>query len=271
MVGADTWVNALAACSTNNPFSRGQSRLKQSVECAVAAARDALVVRADREVKIVMSSTIIAADHTVVERSFREWQAEHTQLEAQLAESFAALDAYQSNLDNWQRELAAEREELQQLRATIERDPAIDENHREQLEQLSNELSEARQKISSLTAALLERTEELRDLDHQRSEAEGELSHARTREQELAASLTAQQQGAEAQRLQWEQEISRLREEAEKAAVLAASGSHGEPGQNSEARSQTRSPGSAVLGSVMEQFGKLRQQRSMNRLNPKPR
>jgi chromosome segregation ATPase len=218
-----------------------------------------------------MSTTLIAVERTEFEQSFRDWQAEQSQLEAQLADSFAALDAYQSNLDNWQAELAQEREELRGLRAAVECERTADGAHNEQLDELRQELTVSRQQISSLTTALLARTEELRDLDRQRNEAIAELSRAGAREQELSASLAAQQQSSEAERLQWERNIEQLREDAEKAAEVAARGNSIAPGRNGEASSESRSSSNAVLGSVMEQFGKLRQQRSMNRLNSKPR
>jgi chromosome segregation ATPase len=132
-------------------------------------------------------------------------------------------------------------------------------------------LADARQKINSLTSALLTRTEELRDLDQQRNEATAELAVAQAREKELTALLSAQQTDNEAQRQQWELEAARARAEAEKLAELVAAGNHPETGRNCQAATETRPSASAVLGSVMEQFGKLRQQRSLNRLNPKPR
>jgi chromosome segregation ATPase len=218
-----------------------------------------------------MSSTLIAVERADFERTFREWQAEQSHLEAELADSFAALEAYQSNLDNWQAELAQEREELRESRAEIERERTADGNQSEQHDELREELAEARQKISCLTTALLARTEELRDLDQQRNEAVAELSRAGAREQELSASLAAHQQSTEAERIQWEQRIEQLRDDADKAAEVAASGDRLASGRNGEDPTGPRPSTSPVLGSVMEQFGKLRKQRSMNRLNPKPR
>jgi chromosome segregation ATPase len=218
-----------------------------------------------------MSSTTFSVDCAEVERSFREWQAEQALLEAELADSFAALEAHQSNLDSWQSELAQEREELRELRTAIERERTDGGSQGEQYEELCQELADARQQISSLTTSLLARTEELRDLDRQRNEALAELSRAGAREQELSASLAAQQQSTEAERLQWEQRIVQLREDAEKAAAVAEGGHNLGSGRSGDASCESRLATNPVLGSVMEQFGKLRKQRSMNRLNPKPR
>ena len=54
-----------------------------------------------------MSIPQVVVDRELVEHSFREWQEEQAQLDAQLAESVEALDAYQSHLDNWQQDLCA--------------------------------------------------------------------------------------------------------------------------------------------------------------------
>jgi chromosome segregation ATPase len=222
-----------------------------------------------------MTPTLIAVDRESVQHSFREWQAEQTLLDAQLAESVAALDAYQSHLDAWQQELARERDELRQLRAAIERDELNGGVPNEQLAQVAKELDDARQKITSLTAALLARTEELRDLDHQRGDANVELVRAKSREQELTAQLAAKQHTTELERHQWEKELAQLREQLQRATespTAAADIHRGEPGRNCQSKSEPRTQASPVLGTVMEQFGKLRQQRSMNRPNqPKPR
>ena len=216
-------------------------------------------------------STLIAADRTVVERSFREWQAEQAELEAQLVESLAALEAYQSNLDNWQRELAAERAELRELRAAIELERSAEADQTQRLDAIVIELAEAREKVNSLTTALLARTEELRGLDRDRDEASAALAVAQARESELTALLAAQQAVNESQRRQWESEAACAREEAERLSSLAAAGNQPESARNCQSPTESRPAANPVLGSVMEQFGKLRQQRSMNRLNPKPR
>jgi chromosome segregation ATPase len=222
-----------------------------------------------------MSSTLFVVDREVVQDSFRQWQTEQSLLDAQLAESVSALDAYQSHLDAWQQELAREREELRQLRAALERDCAATGIHDDQWEQCNQELNDTRQKVASLTTALLARTEELRELDRQRGDTQTELALVRARERELTAAITAQQQSSEAQRRQWESELAQLRLELGRAVEHSATGVeayHGEPSKNGHSKPEPRATASPVLGSVMEQFGKLRQQRSMNRPNqPKPR
>ena len=222
---------------------------------------------------MVYSSPVI--DREAVHDSFRQWQAEQAELDAQLVESVAALVAYQSHLDAWQRELAAEREELQQLRSALEHDQAFAQNQHVQSDQIQRELNEAQQKISSLTGSLLTRTEELRELDRKRAEQTAELTLMRVREKELMTAVEAEPAAREEERQCWEAELIRLRQQLERTAEVSplspttysdAPIKHGPP------QSEPTKPVNPVLGTVMEQFDKLRQQRSTSRPQPlKPR
>jgi hypothetical protein len=195
-----------------------------------------------------MSEPQLDVDRAIITSSFREWQAEQLQLDAQLAESVAALDAYQANLDNWQQELARERDDLLQLRITIENQarapamPAGDDEH-EQLELIRKELDEARAQISALIA---------------------DLALARAHELELGEALAEEQHSNDTHALH--------HEAFDEAVELAAAGSYrGDTTRSGTGRNENRRETSPVLGSVMEQFGKLREQRSHSRSNTKPR
>jgi septal ring factor EnvC (AmiA/AmiB activator) len=203
----------------------------------------------------------VAVDREIVEHSFREWQQEQSLLDAQLAESVAALDAYQLHLDNWQQELARERDELHELREALERDRAAGGAGNEHFEQLQRELNDSRDKVASLTTALLARTEELRELDRQRESVGTELAHARDREKELTDRLTAK----------GEPNRNSQPDAFDTAIEQAAASNQGDAARSGAAKVEPRRSASPVLGSVMEQFGKLREQRSMNRSNNKPR
>lgn len=200
-------------------------------------------MRADFRVSVAMTSTEVTVDRIAVEDSFRVWQEEQSLLDAQLAESVAALEAYQSHLDVWQQDLARERQQLQEEREAFNRDCSSTGSNLEQLQVLTAQLDESREKNNSLTAALLQRTEELRSLDQQFA----------------------------VERQQWEHESARLSELAEKGAAAGASASPLLSLRNGPVKSEPRTSTSPVLGSVMEQFGKLRQQRSLNRPNPNPK
>ncbi|HVT28341.1 MAG TPA: hypothetical protein VHE81_10045 [Lacipirellulaceae bacterium] len=220
-----------------------------------------------------------------VRQTFRAWNAERDSLDAQLNESIAALSAYQSHLDGWQQQLVRERDELRAAREQFERSrAAADQTHSESSAAMATELNAAREKITALTTLLLNRTEELRALDNRRAEVQTELELARARERELKAALDEHKCEVEQERSEWAEELRQLREvlerevdtpEAEepleveappavaprtlpaKAAAKAAASSGGDGHVP-----QRQNP---VLGSIVEQFGKLRQQRAIER------
>ena len=224
-------------------------------------------------------TTAATVDHQLIHDSFCQWHADQGALDAQLADSVAALEAYQSHLDAWQRDLAAEREELGKLRAAWNRDQELSGSHGEQVETLELELNDARHKITSLTTALLTRTEELRELDRLRVQTDHQLIEARTREKELAAALEAHRNTVPTSRptnqpsLQPRQQNQRDERSTAAGPPTAANGQapNTQP-PNGRPAAEPAPSSNAVLGSVMEQFGKLRQQRSAGRQNnPKPR
>jgi hypothetical protein len=217
-----------------------------------------------------MSSSLVTFDRESVVDSFREWQQEQSLLDAQLTESVEALDAYQAHLDNWQRELAREREEVRRLRETSAGD-ANDSAQREQIDQLTNELNDSRAKIGSLTAALLARTEEVRELERQREGAGTELALARAREQELVALLAAQGPAGEIRHHTGDDPVNHDTDAFSKAVDQVTTEDAGDSGNAGRPKVEPRRGASPVLGSVMEQFGKLREQRSLNRSNNKTR
>jgi chromosome segregation ATPase len=222
---------------------------------------------------------LLLPDCESIRGTFREWQAEHESLDAQLSESLAALAAYQSHLDAWQQQLARARTELQSLRNEFERQRADEEQSRSHL-QLSAaaseaELNAARNEIAKLHSGLLERAEETRAADQRRADLAAELEQARAKEQELNAALDEQRRLLEVERTNWAEESQRLRELAERrpeAGAATAANVVQEPQETSAApRSASQNPPpeqhseSPVLASIMQQFGKLRQQRANDR------
>jgi chromosome segregation ATPase len=93
---------------------------------------------------------------------FRQWQAEQEPIDAQLSESLSALAAYQSHLDEWQQQLACERDELRLSRELWECERGDAEQSKIQITELAAELSAARDEISTLTKRLDSSHEELR-------------------------------------------------------------------------------------------------------------
>jgi chromosome segregation ATPase len=225
-------------------------------------------------------TTSILIDRSAIRDKFRQWDEGHQPLEAELNESLAALSALQAHLDAWQRELArereslqVERESLQAQRETLVQDQPNAGQDPEKPEELTNELTATRDKASALTSMLLSRTEELRVLDSRRAELVTELELSRAREKDLKVSLDEIRQEREEDRAKWGEETRRLRELLEhrlETSQAAGSPPRPEPVSSQAAparpveRPAERQPAeNAVFASVMEQFGKLRQQRAM--------
>jgi chromosome segregation ATPase len=225
-----------------------------------------------------MTNTLVQ-EYESVRETFRVWHAEQESLDAQLAESLAALTAYQSHLDSWQQQLARERAELQARCEELTRERADFETTKAAAEHTSAEAGEelraAREKIAVLSSSLSERTEEFRTVDQQRSELAAELELISTREKELKLALDEQKRTLEVERTQWAEEQRQLRqmlERRDEADVANANDVRAEPrpaiespplaarGKGSHVHSEN-----PVLGSIMEQFGKLRQQRASDR------
>ena len=207
-----------------------------------------------------------------IRATFHEWRAEHESFDAQLTESLAALAAYQSHLDAWQKQLAQERDELRQAREQFKHERGRTEGAHAGQEPNSAdaaELDAAREKISALSASLLARTEELRQMGERSSELTAELELNRVREQELSKALDEQKQALEQERAHRAEELRNLERltqgadgvpSGEKSAEKLAA-SAGVPANGG----QQQVSANPVLGSIVEQFGKLRQQRAMDR------
>jgi chromosome segregation ATPase len=211
-----------------------------------------------------MTTATITLDRELVQRSFRDWQAEQAVLDSQLSDSVAALEAYQSHLDNWQRELARERDDLQRLRGELDRDKVVDGNRHETVDKLEHELYDSRAKITTLTTALLDRTEELRQLDRGRAEVNTELAAAKTRERDLSTALETLHKASDVQRGQWEAAIAEMRQQMEQSLELTAADALADSSPSDPPLGPIAAA-NPVLGSLMEQFDKLRQQRSFGR------
>jgi chromosome segregation ATPase len=288
-----------------------------------------------------MTTASITLDREPLRSSFRDWQAEQELLDTELNESLTALEAYQSHLDLWQRELARQRDELQKTkletaaeceqlqqstaeltrqreelerdrlahsrdldelqreqsdvardraalecdrslldldRSTFERDRsnpahdhAVDGANSTKVDELEHELFDARAKIASLTTSLLDRTDELRRLDRQRAEVTAELVVAKSREKELASVLESPQKSSDQQRMQREAAIAQMREQPENSLGTAPVEAASAPAASDPPLGPIAAA-NPVLGSLMQQFDKLRQQRSVARQNhPRPR
>jgi hypothetical protein len=226
-----------------------------------------------------------ALNYETVRETFQAWNAERESLDSELSESLAALEAYQLHLDGWQQQLARERDELQAARGQFERDRSVsDKSHAESSTATLTELHAAREKITGLTTLLLNRTEELRTLDNRRAEVQTELELSRARERELKAAIDEQKRSVDQERSQWSDELKQLRAvvecQLEKPVVNEPAASserptHATPTPTAPAHtppSNATQRENPLLGSIVQQFGKLRQQRAVERqVHKRPR
>lgn len=225
----------------------------------------------------------LSAECDSVRASFIEWNDVQTTLESQLSESLAALSAYQSHLDNWQQQLAHERGELHSEREQLHREQlelaARAAENNEQSTAFEADLLAAREKVASLSANLLERTDELRTLERQNAALSGELESSRAKERELTSALDGQKRASDSEHAQLAEELCSVRERlAGRGESSATVGTP--PAPAAAANSVTPRPvapgggaasngASPVMGSIMQQFSKLRQQRAVDRESQK--
>ncbi|MEX2316954.1 MAG: hypothetical protein WD669_07370 [Pirellulales bacterium] len=230
-----------------------------------------------------MSHDTQILDRETLQEAFHQWQAEQESLDVEWSESLSALAAYQSHLDAWQQELSRERAELRRERDQWERELNEAEEERDQSSsQATAQLAEARNKIALLTEQLLSRTEELREIDQRRAELTTELELTRANAKQLATELEGQKRTLEHERSASTDQMSHMRElmdrhaERTPAPPQVDDAVDAEPeetlpirktppkstGKNGVAKGSANSP---VLGSIVEQFGKLRQQRASDR------
>ncbi len=218
-------------------------------------------------------SLVLPINGDAIRETFQAWNAERDSLDAQLSESLSALTAYQSHLDAWQQQLARERDDLRTAREQIERDQAsCDKSQTAAATAMAADLHAARDKITSLTTLLLNRTEELRTLDNRRAELQTELELARAKEKERIAALDEQQRAVEQERAQWSAELRQLRDLLERQLDTPPPEAPAAPVTAPLVHPQSAGKGAHIipcdnplLGSIVEQFGKLRQQRAVER------
>lgn len=224
-----------------------------------------------------------------IHESFRQWQLKQETLDAQLDDSLSALVAYQTHLDGWQQQLARERDALRAERQKLDHERnAVDECGANSAK-LTTDLNEARLQLAASTNSLLSRTEELRIADRRQSELSAEVAIARAREKDLQAIIEEQRHALETERADWSVQLVAMRalldrrDEPNSAPEIPGDASTTEqppdwtslpipqkaatsfdppPPRANKEQPTTDSP---VLGSIMEQFGKLRQQRATDR------
>jgi chromosome segregation ATPase len=198
----------------------------------------------------------------------------------QLSATQKKLESEWSELRTARDHIEHDREAIRAERHQLDHDrDAVAKGQSEASASLMAELNAARDRVGALTTSLLDRTEELRTIDNRRAEAVTEMELARAREKELKTALEEQKQASEQERAHWKEELRQLRELLQKqmeASVsierLAATDAYTSPaqptGQSQPAAERPSRPvqrENPVLGSIVQQFDKLRQQRASDR------
>jgi chromosome segregation ATPase len=188
-----------------------------------------------------MTTSALTLDHEPFTDCFRQWRADEQEFAAELEDSLAALDAYQAHLDHWARELAAERN-------TFQRDCSEWEHRKQareqQLEALSAELADAREQIVKLTNDLTSKINELRGVEKMRADLAQEVDRLRS---EIQHTVVDQQSLPVDRPPQQPQPVA------------------DNPVTKNTAPSPIRLSNNPVIGSVVAQFDKLRQQQAEGR------
>lgn len=197
--------------------------------------------------------------------SVRHWADEQaaieSQLEAELEESFAALEAFQRSLEEWQQSLVAQREQLQadQTALAAERETLTGHDS-----QLASELSELKTLVDLLELEKEDLAEQLKENNSGSNELMQQKEEARRREIALQAELESERADWLVQQHEMNEELNRLRERS--ANQSPAITDIDEPATSelvaSHAATKVATKVDPVLGSVLEQFGKLRQQQA---------
>lgn len=208
--------------------------------------------------------SILTADPLIA--CVQQWEEQHAQAEVDLAESLAAIEAFQRQLEDWQLQLATEREELENQRTeweTQQQQLANEEQSNAELstqltadlDQANSELEQANGELATLRGNLAKAIEERDDASKRSGEMGRQLHEALQREGEIASQLDLCRDELAELRIQ----VGTAKPATTPAPIVDA----GEP----ETSPPTPLASDPVLDSVLAQFGKLRQQRADRRAN----
>jgi chromosome segregation ATPase len=224
----------------------------------------------DRNSELTSSVQTLSDELREAQKILNQGQPATEAEQSRIADLTAELDAARATIGELTATLQSHGEELRTAREDQDRDRSTAHLDQVRLAEATAELDTARDKVTALTTSLLSRTEELRALDNSRAEVVTELERTRARQRELETSLEELRRIRDEERAEWANEAQHLR------GLLERPFEAPEPAMVSEPMEQPRSParvetknadhnGNPVVASVLEQFGKLRQQRALDR------
>ena len=237
------------------------------------------------------------------ENPFENFQTEQEEFERQLMQSFDELESYRAELEaessrlaKLEEELAgeraalnAEREKLQQQQAEIESQrenaPAADTSAADTaaMAEVTEKLTQAEQEIETLREQLSNRTssedrhrEERKEHEEQYSALELELEHVRNRAGELSTTLSSARSDWDRERVSWEQERKELKallsqqqdqiqDYLSRHETNLSQGPHAAPDVTADEDAQNTKEDAVVVGSVLAQFERIRNERAIRR------
>jgi DNA repair exonuclease SbcCD ATPase subunit len=138
-----------------------------------------------------------------------ELRGGHSELEASVLESFAALEALHGELSEWQRELTRQQAELDQREAAVNDAECVAPDS--QPTDVDRRIAEMRDESRQLEAENAEQLQAINDLDRQLVAAQAELRTVRKHSEELLAALETERERAVDEHRQWHGDLREMR------------------------------------------------------------
>lgn len=228
---------------------------------------------------MTQESLHVAALAPTLSQLFASTREASEQFTASIDQAYDELEAWRRSLEQFEEQLHAERRELvhqQELRqqeleqdaadpasesGTPPADPAALEALRKELEDARHALDAREGEVQRLAAAQSEQ-------EAQASAVEAELEKVRTRAAELSDTLTQSKRQWDARQAAWELERAELQRASRAKAELKRGSSSAEVERTERAPTDDE-PEKAVMGSILAQFAKLRDEQA-SRHRPAP-
>jgi chromosome segregation ATPase len=226
-------------------------------------ARAAEIARLERE---LVETRQAVTEHAVTDEQIEKLNLQQKEEVRRLREECEKLETLRLNTET---ELEAERRNSNDLRA------ALESAHEGVAKELEQRLQKINEELAQTKGNLDERTVAIRNLEQERTALETELEMVRTRAAELTEALDQERKQMAQDRAEWSSELKQLRRLLERQARLAtnpvapgerpvqrANEGDSEPAGNGVQAPRRNDP---VVGSVLAQFDRIRQQRLASR------
>jgi chromosome segregation ATPase len=151
-----------------------------------------------------------------------ELQSEQAELGSWIHDSFTALEKLHEELTQWQSELARKETELDLRQDAFGKTKVVDKGLQKQVALLEQQLAAAKEELQQLEEENGEQLREFEDLEARFGELELEYSVASQRVAELEAALAAERQRSASECDLWRDEFQTLRGDLEKYYQLLA-------------------------------------------------